>query len=76
MISHQVSFFIDRAREKIFFVIESAIEQRDLFKRYCDGEDVFKEGEIITPRPFEFKRVLFILLINFVLQKNGFETIS
>ena len=44
MISHQVRIFHEIEREKIFLVIESAIEQRDLFKRYCDGEDVFNEG--------------------------------
>lgn len=27
-----------------YFEIESALKQRDLFKRYCDGEDIFSES--------------------------------
>jgi hypothetical protein len=56
--------FVDREREKISFVIESAIEQRDLFKRYCDGEDVFNKEQTITPTPFVFlKGGLFVLFL-------------
>jgi hypothetical protein len=47
-----VHFF---SMNKNSFEIESAIKQRDLFKRYCNGEDVFNEEEIITPTPFVFK---------------------
>ncbi len=40
---------------KYLLKIESAIKERDLFKRYCDGEDVFNEEEMITPTPFVFQ---------------------
>jgi hypothetical protein len=43
--------FIDRN----LFEIESAFKQRDLFKRYCNGEYAFNEEDMITSAPFVFK---------------------
>lgn len=43
--------------------IDSAVKQRDLFKRYCDGEDALNDEVMITSAPFVLKEIFFILFI-------------
>lgn len=55
MITHQVNTKRKSSLLFSYLRIESAIKQRDLFKRYCNGEDIFNEEPMVTSASFVFR---------------------